>query len=295
MAETVSLDLLDLFVAVAETGSFSTAAAKLGVTKGTVSRGITRLEENIGSELVHRTTRKVGLSTAGQALLERVAPHLQALRASVCSLPELEEKPSGLVKITAPTDFGIEVLPSLVSQFALRFPAVQIEAHITNRVVDLGGEGFDLAIRAVSRPMRDSAMVVKPISPLSAGYFASPTYLARKGAPKDIDDPAHDWINMAMSGLGARPKRGVQGRITGDEFFFIREVLRAGLGVGLLPSYLAEGALRRGELVRVLPGERQKLQGKLVLLYPSAKRLPRKVTALRDFLIDQLAQHPLTA
>lgn len=291
MPESPSLDLLDMFVAVAETGSFSTAAGKLGVTKGTVSRGITRLEEGLGSELVHRTTRRVALSTAGQALLERVAPHLQALRQSVCSLPELEETPSGLLKITAPTDFGIEVLPNLVSAFALRYPQIRIEAHLTNRVVDLGGEGFDLAIRAVTGRLRDSAMVAKPISNLGAAYYASPSYVARKGTPRSVDDPDHDWIVM---GLHSSRSRNVTARVTGDEFFFNRQVIRAGVGVGVLPVYLGEPLVRRGELVRVLP-TRGKTQGRLVILYPSARRVPRKVTAFRDFLIEELAARPLTA
>jgi DNA-binding transcriptional LysR family regulator len=289
------LDLLDLFVAVAETGSFSHAATKLGVTKGTISRGITKLESALGNELVHRTTRKVALSTAGQALLERVAPHLHALRQSVCSLPELEEQPSGVLKITAPTDFGIEVLPGLVAGFALRFPSVSIDAHVTNRVVDLGGEGFDLAIRAVSKPLRDSSMVAKPISPIGAAYYASPSYVARKGAPKVLHDPAHDWVMMRMSNLGPRARGSPIGRVNGDEFFFNREVIRAGIGVGLLPVYLGEPWVRRGELVRVLPGAKHRMSGRLVIMYPSARRLARKVSAFRDFVIDELAAHPLMA
>jgi len=297
MGTTISLDLLDLFVAVAETASFSTAATKLGVTKGTVSRGISRLEDEVGSELVHRTTRKVALSTAGQALLERVSPHLIALRQSVCSLPELEDQPSGILKITAPTDFGIEILPGLVAGFALRFPSVHVDAHISNRVVDIGGEGFDLAIRAVAKyPLRDSAMVARSLAAIDGGYYASPAYLARRGTPKAVHDPAHDWVMMRMHGPGSAGTRGTpQGRITGDEFFFNREVIRAGVGVGMLPSYIGEAAVRRGELVRILPAARQRMQGRLVVIYPSRRRLPRKVTAFRDYLVDELAVHPLIA
>jgi DNA-binding transcriptional LysR family regulator len=296
MATTISLDLLDLFVAVAETGSFSAAAIRLGVTKGTVSRGIVRLEELLGSELIHRTTRKVALSTAGQALLERASPHIASLRAAVCTLPELEEQPSGELKITAPTDFGIEILPDLVAGFALRFPAIHIDAYITNRTVDLGGEGFDLAIRAVAKyPLRDSAMAAKPLASVEMGYYASPSYIARRGNPRTVADEDHDWVMMRFARRTAAMPRGTHARVVGDDFFFIREVIRAGVGVGMLPSFLAEPAVLRGDMVRVLPAFRQRSQGKLVVLYPSARRVPRKVTAFRDYLIQTLESRPLFA
>jgi DNA-binding transcriptional LysR family regulator len=287
------LDLLDSFVAVAETASFSAAATRLGVTKGTVSRAIARLEAQVGSELVHRTTRKVALSTAGQALLERTAPHLAALRASLCSLPELEEQPSGVLKITAPTDFGIQVLPALVAGFALRFPAVHVDAHVTNRIVDLGGEGFDLAIRAFpTAQIPDSSMVAKPLSPVEIGYYAAPAYVARRGQPRSATDPAHDWVVMRLSPRRRAPVRGADARVVADDFFFIREVVRAGIGVGMLPTFIGDPELRRGELVRVLPAVRHR-GGRLVVLSPSGRRVARKVSAFRDYLIGTLARDPL--
>lgn len=283
----MSLDVIQLFVAVAETGSFSAAAAKLGVTKGTVSRGIAKLEATIGTELVHRTTRKVALSTAGQALLERTAPHLHALEASVCTLPELEQQAAGELKITAPTDFGIEVLPDLVAGFALRYPAIRVDAWITNRYVDLGGEGFDLAIRAITKPLRDSQMVARPLTTVEMGYYASPAYLARRGNPKTITDAEHDWVTLRNAKQTAIP-RGVVPRIAADDFSFIREVAKAGVGIGMLPSYLADPAVRRGELIRVLPAFRQRGTGRLVVMYPSGRRVPRKVTAFRDYLFEMV-------
>src|SRR5262245_31868470 len=117
MNETVALDLLQAFVAVAETSSFSAAAERLGTSKATVSRAIAKLEEGVGAELVHRTTRQVALSTAGTALYERAAPHLAALQKSVCTLPELEEAPSGELKITAAIDIGATLLPEVVARF----------------------------------------------------------------------------------------------------------------------------------------------------------------------------------
>ena len=289
MAETIRFDLLDLFVAVAETASFSGAAKKLGVTKGTVSRGIAKLEEALGSELVHRTTRQVSLSTAGQALYERAAPHLEALRQSVCSLPELEEQPSGEVRVTAPTDFGIEILAEIAAGFALRYPSVRLDCHITNRVVDLVGEGFDVAIRAVSKyPLKSSSMAAKPLAQIEMQFYASPSYIARRGNPRALSDEDHDWVVLKQVRQTMALPRGVRPRIEGDDFFFIREVLRHGGGVGMLPTFMGDPHVVRGDLVRVLPNFRQRGSGRLVVLYPSARRVPRKVSAFRDYLIETI-------
>src|SRR5262249_8893935 len=161
--------------------SFSGAAEKLGVSKATVSRAIASLEKRVRAELVHRTTRQVALSTAGIALYERAAPHLASLKQAVCSLPEIEQGPSGELRITAPVDLGAALLPETIARFTLRHPSVRVDARITNRVVDLIGEGFDLAIRAAGPKLKDSSLVARPLSAVEAHLYASPTYLARRG------------------------------------------------------------------------------------------------------------------
>ena len=289
MNETVALDLLQAFVAVAETSSFSTAAERLGTSKATVSRAIARLEEGVGAELVHRTTRQVALSTAGTALYERVAPHLTALRQSVCSLPELEEAPSGELRITAPVDVGATLLPEVVARFSLRFPAVRVDAYITNRVVDLVREGFDLAIRAAGPKLKDSSLTVRQLAKVEAQLFASPTYIARRGQPREAGDSSHDWVLFRKNVLDM-PLR--QARVVCDDFFFLRETLRAGAGIGPLPTFLAEPLVASGELVRVLPSYSTG-GGNFVLLYPAARKVARKVTAFRDVLIEMLRLRPI--
>ena len=284
MNETVALDLLQAFVAVAETSSFSAAAERLGTSKATVSRAIAKLEEGVGAELVHRTTRQVALSTAGTALYERAAPHLLALKQSVCSLPELEEAPSGELRITAPIDVGATLLPEVVVRFTLRYPAVRVDAFVTNRVVDLVGEGFDLAVRAAGVKMKDSSLTVRPLAAVEMQLFASPTYLARRGQPREVGDPVHDWV-LFRKNVADMPLK--QARVVCDDFFFLRETLRAGGGVGPLPTFLAEPLVASGELARVLPSF-HKGGGNFVMLYPGARKVARKVTAFRDVLIETL-------
>ena len=289
MNETMSLELLTSFIAVAETSSFSAAAERLGTSKATVSRAIARLEEGVGAELVHRTTRRVALSTAGIALYERAAPHLAQLRSAVCSLPELEEAPSGELRITAPIDIGATLLPEVVARFTLRYPAVRVDARLTNRVVDVVGEGFDLAIRAAKPKLKDSSLAARPLAGVEAQLFASPSYLARRGQPRALGDEAHDWVQFrpAIPGYSVR-----KARLVCDDFVFLREALRAGVGIGPLPTFLAETAVAAGEISRVLPAVRIP-GGTFYLVYPSARKVARKVTAFRDVLLETLRLRPI--
>lgn len=290
----MDLDLLQLFATVAEASSFSAAAKKLGLPKSSVSRGVARLEAAVGAQLLHRTTRHVALSTAGAALYDRTTPLLASLREALGSLPEREEEPSGELRITAPNDVGASFLAELVARFTARYPGVRVDVRLTNRYVDLVAEGFDLALRASTGKLEDSTLVVRRLSAIELQLFASPTYLARRGAPRALADAAgHEWV-VFRGARGARQLglRETSGRIVGDDFFFIREAVRAGAGIGLLPSFLAQADVASGQLVRVLPRYAER-GGAFVLLHPRAKHLPRKVTVFRDFMLEYLARHPL--
>jgi DNA-binding transcriptional LysR family regulator len=193
---------LAAFVAVAEETSFSKAARRLGITKGTVSRAIARLEETVGAELVHRDTHRVALSTAGTALYERTAPHLAALAGAVGTLPERSEQPSGELRVTAPHDFAAIVLPALVAQFVLRYPEVSVDLRVTNARVDLIAEGFDLAIRAVPEKLADSRLTARRLGIGAMGFYASPSYLARRGLPGFVTsaDVAQGLLQAVLPG-----------------------------------------------------------------------------------------------
>jgi DNA-binding transcriptional LysR family regulator len=293
MSAPIDLGLLSIFVAVAETASFSAAAERLGVAKGTVSRGIARLEEALGTELLHRTTRRVALSTAGTALYERTARHLDSLRKAIGSLPEGDDQPAGELRMTAPPDFGLMVLPEVIARFTERYPAVRVDLQLTLRRVDLVGEGLDLAIRASLDRLADSSLTMRRLTQAEGHAYASPAYLERRGAPRSMGDVEHDWVlyrvpNPRQLGL----PDGFRARVVCDDFFFAREALRAGVGVGVLPSYLAAPLVAAGELVRVLPGFRLRAEG-FVLLYPSSGQVPRKVVAFRDLLVETLKDRPL--
>lgn len=291
----MDLNLLSLFVEVARTASFTTAGVRLGLPRSSVSRSIAQLESDLGVPLFNRTTRKVSLSTAGAALYERVSPQLQELRKAIGSLPEREEEPSGELLITAPTDIGVAFLPEAIAAFRLRFPAVSIDARLTPRRVDLVAEGFDLALRVSLRPLADSSLVARKLSELEMALYASPSYLARRGSirsPEDTQD--HEWVYFRTApALPPFPKVVRRSGITGDDLLFVHASIRAGMGIGFLPSFLAREDVASGHLVQLLPRHIVKT-GTLYFVYPKGNTVPRKVTAFRNFLLEYLTTRPLS-
>ncbi|MED5373736.1 MAG: LysR family transcriptional regulator [Myxococcota bacterium] len=293
MNETApSLQLVAIFVAVAKEMSFSKAAKALGVGKATVSRSVARLEAELGVELLHRTTHAVALSTAGSELYERAAPHVAALAQAVRQLPERAEEPSGLLRLTATHDFGTVVLPELLAQFGRRHPDIRFDVHLTNEAVDLVAEGFDLAIRAVSGPLKDSTLTLRKLCDAEVAFYAAPQYLARRGKPRELGEAGFDWV-MPRRFLGWEWPADLASRFCGDDVFLLRELLRWGAGVGVLPRFVADSYVRDGLLEQVAVSGLPELRGGFVLLYPSSGQVPRKVTALRDFLVERLGAGPL--
>lgn len=286
----MDLNLLNTFVAVAQTSSFSVAARKLGLPKSSVSRAIVRLERELDTQLLHRTTRQVSLTTAGAALYEKVTPPMASLTQAVGSIPERDQQPAGEVRITAPVDVGHAFLAEVVARFVARYPMVRVDARITNNVVDLVGEGFDLALRAIGKRMADSTLVARRLSAVEFHIYGSPSYLARRGTPKSFEDLAqHDWVGFRPR---SREPARAKARIVADELMFVREAIRMGAGLGMFPSFLARGDLASGALVRVV-AKHAEPAGSLMLVYPKTQHPPLKVTAFRDFVIEYLAANPL--
>jgi DNA-binding transcriptional LysR family regulator len=289
---TFSLDALACFVAVAESASFSVAARRLGMPRSTLSRSIARLESDLGERLIHRTTRRVSLGAAGLALLERARPALGELRAALAQLPERGTAPSGELRVTAPNDFGNQVLAGLLPEFTRRYPAIRLDLRLTNRVLDLAAEGVDLAIRAVGGTPASSAMVARRLSVVELAVYASPGYIARRGTPRDLADTStHDWVLFAGGGLRRIPPP--PGKVVAwvDDFQFVHHAVRAGVGLGRLPSFLALPDVKTGALVPVLARETQS-EGRLYLVYQKTPHPSRRLIALRDFLLETSGKPP---
>jgi DNA-binding transcriptional LysR family regulator len=290
------IDLNDVatFVRVADGGGFTAAARALGVPKSTVSRSLARLERGLGVRLVHRTTRALALTAAGRAYYEGVRDAVMGVAEATADVVDLGKEPRGSIRVTAPVDVGQTLLAAAVAGFVERFPEVRFEVTLTSRVVDLVAEGFDLAVRA--SPLRDSSLVARRLGAAGMGLFASPAYLRRRGAPKAVADLAsHEFIRfrstrgpLLLETDTQKERLVTKGSIEADDLLFIRRLIEAGAGIGLLPLFLARRGIKgeRDGLTRVLPA--WMLRGpSLSLVAPSARLEPRRVKLFREFLLAE--------
>jgi DNA-binding transcriptional LysR family regulator len=290
------LDELGVFVEIAEAGSVTAAARRLGVPKSTVSRALTRLEASLGVSLVRRQTRGHALTEQGRQLAGLAAPHVAGLRDAAHALGHDAEEPYGLLRISAPVDLGQAVLGSLLPAFAARYPNVAVEVDMSLRFVDLLTEGFDGALRVSSRPLPSSSLLARRIAPVEIRLYAGATYLARREAPRRATDlaghehvlfqPLQGGAKLTLEGRGRGSEIAVRGRIGGNDFSFLREAIVAGAGIGPLPWFVAKADVEAGRLRRVLPALRLKSAAVYWVQAPD-KPTPQKVLALRDFLVER--------
>jgi DNA-binding transcriptional LysR family regulator len=289
----MDLNRLTVFEAVARTSSFSAAARELGIPKSSASRGVASLERELAVQLLFRTTRQVSLTAAGTALYDRIMPLLRSVKAALSDMPESEEEPTGVLRITAPVDLGVLFLAEVTTRYTARFPSVSVDLHLTGRVVDLVAEGFDVALR-VGLKLQDSTLVVRRVAPIVTQLFASPLYLARRGTPRSEAELAgHDWVVFRSGPQKLRvpaPREAGEtprGRIVCDDLLFARDAVRAAAGIALLPTFVAEPDVLGGRLARVLP-RYERTAGHLHVVTPAAKHVPPKVTAFREVVLELL-------
>src|SRR5882724_4907860 len=235
MVSTIDLNRVRLFVRVAEAGSFTGAARLSGLPTSSVSRAVAALERELAVRLIQRTTRR-----------------LPGMDEAAAAVSELQDAPRGRVRITAPADLGHWLLaPSLV-RFATRYPEVQLEVSLTQRIVDLVHEGFDLALRVGT--LADNRLVARALGLVRAGIFAAPRYLKRRGRPRSVAAVAdHDCVLFRsvsgravweLVGPAGRQKVEVRGTVGADDNEFIRETAAAGQGSCCSRSSRARGARR---------------------------------------------------
>jgi DNA-binding transcriptional LysR family regulator len=289
------LDLNDLavFVRVVDRGGFASAARELGVPTSTVSRTVRRLEEIVGSRLLHRTTRSVRPTAEGRELFANVAGAVGTLQTAARGLEPVSRRPKGKLRVTAPNDVGSTFLADIVAEFADRHPLVQVELILTNRTLNLVDEGIDLAIRA--GPLADSSLVARKVGDLEAALCASPRYVEKHGTPETLGDLADHRLvvfrakdletTWTLRGPEGDEEVRVRGRVGGDDFMFVRAIILAGGGIGLLPRIVSAQDEQDGRLVRVLP-QYEMQSGPLHVVYPSGQNLPARVTAFRDFVLE---------
>lgn len=296
----VDIEGVEAFVRVAETMSFTEAGKSLGLPKSTVSRRLSRLEERLGVRLLHRTTRKLALTEAGSKYLGQVAPALAAIQAASSELGDRESELSGTVRVTAPFNFGVSFLGGLVARFIEKYPEIDVELALSDRLVDLIGDGYDMAFRGGR--LEDSTLVARPLGRGGSWLVASPDYLARDGVPESVADlekkecvlfRGHEGVERwTLEGPEGKVLTvAVSGRVNGDEYGFVRSATKAGAGIACIPWVLVTHDVASGALARVLPAWGTS-GGQMHLVYPSARHLPSRVKVFRDFVLDWVKDPP---
>ncbi|MDM0056003.1 LysR family transcriptional regulator [Variovorax fucosicus] len=292
--------LLQTFVKVAELGSFTRAAEQLGLPKSRVSTSVQQLEAQLGTRLLHRTTRTVRVTPDGEQFLERG----KALLADAEELQALfQQTPSSLrgrLRVDLPTGLARSVVIPRLPEFLAAHPLVEIELSTTDRRVDLVHEGFDCVLRVGQ--LQDSGLVARRLGHLSQVNCASPAYLAQYGTPRTLEDLArHRLVRWASSPGGAVSGweyhdgeryrvLEMQGVITVNHTDAYQTACLAGLGLIQAPRFGAMSSLDAGLLVEVMPGFTGEPMP-VSLLYANRRNLPKRVQALMDWLAEVLAPH----
>ena len=281
-----------VFVRVVELGSFTKAADALEISKAAVSKYVNRLEQRLAARLLHRTTRRLALTEAGQALFSRSAAALAELTEAENDVAQLTGKPRGMLRVTAPTYFGVTVLAPHIKAFRAEYPEVTLDLDLSDRLVDIVKERFDLAVRISA--MHDSSLVATRLAPCPTALVASPAYLRRRGtlkSPADLAD--HEGIGYSIVKTPNEWRlRGVKGRsvtvtvrstIRCNNDFALKQLALDGLGIAFFPRFFVEAELASGKLVQLLPdfpGPELSINA----VYETRRHLLPKVAAFLGFL-----------
>ena len=292
------LGSIELFCMAADLGSFTRAATAASVTPAAVSRSVARLEERLGVRLFVRTTRQIRLTDAGRTYFEQCRNALTQLVDAEREVSGQQTSPAGVLRISVPTPYGHYRLLPLLPEFRARHPHVEVEAHLSNRNIDFGYEGFDLAIRG--RAPDDSNLIARKLEDAELVIVATPEYLKRAGVPQSPADLAqHECIQFELPSSGRNLIWQFGGstepvdiatiggyRTSGDA---LAGVTLARSGAGLFQTYrfIVERDLASGALVEVLR-EHGGCSRPFILLYPHGRHLSSRVRSFVEFLVDKL-------
>ncbi|MCA3011793.1 MAG: DUF1295 domain-containing protein [Myxococcaceae bacterium] len=284
------LDEIGFFAQVARAGTLAEAARQLELPKSTLSRAIARLEAKTKVPLLCRAARSFTLTEDGRRFFEAVGPHVSTMAEATRLLGRRADQPEGTLRVSAPLASG-DLLGDAMVRFGMRYPRVRLDVELSSRRVELVREGFDVAFRATPT-LRGDALTARKLTTATLGLYAAPTCLAVHGTPSSTDEVATHELVVHAPSLEASPLRParlhaafVAARMAVNEFGFVRSMLRASAGIGLLPAFHAARDVEDGRLVRLVP-EWSHAIGALYLVFPTAPQLPRKVAAFRDFMVE---------
>lgn len=287
------------FVTAVQAGSISAAAERLGTTKSNVSRRVAELEAHLGVRLLNRTPRRLSMTDAG-------AEFYQDLHRILLDLKQLEERaanqgpePRGVLRISVPTTLGTLHLKSLTADLMCRYPELNIDLDLDDRVVDLVTEGYDCAVRLGH--LKDSSLIVRNIAPRRLVICASPEYIERRGAPSDPDElQSHDGLHYSHREANLMWRLGYRGetasyrvgyRMRCNNGEMLQEAALAGLGLGILPTFMASPHLSSGRLVSVLR-DCELPSGSIAVVFAKDEQPSIKLRAFIDAMLEEYSPVP---
>jgi len=292
MAKLPDFEALAIFAKVVELRSFAGAAGELALSKATVSKAVTRLEERLGARLFNRTSRRLALTDAGQRLSERAARLLADGEAAEDEALAQSTSPRGLVRLAVPMTFGVKAVAPLLPEFLQAYPEVSIDLHLSDATVDLIGEGFDAGLRIARLP--DSSLIARRLCAMPRYTVAAPSYLKRNGRPTHPMHLAQHkcfgyaylstpnvWHYMNAAGEQASVRPAGPLRVNNGEA--VMAALLAGLGIADLPDFIVGEAIASGDVEVILKGWKQP-EGAVHLVTPPGGPRPARVEVLADFL-----------
>ncbi|WP_352308945.1 LysR family transcriptional regulator [Psychrobacter sp. W2-37-MNA-CIBAN-0211] len=293
------IDAMRTFVAVVNEGSFSKAATTTQLSPQLVSKYIAKLEEQLHTRLLNRTTRKVSVTEAGSQYFIHAQQILLSIDEMEAQLGGLQQLPKGILRISAPVSFALKHMAKLVTDFQSRYPSVTVDLQLSDRKVDIVEEGFDVALRIGQ--LESSSLIAKKIAPIRVVLCASPDYLNIHGTPKQLEDlEAHRYLHYSYMNIDTKGHvfKYLKAKQLKESSVFrsnngdvLVEAAIEGAGLVLQPTFIASKALNAGKLVIVLP-EYEPTPIGLYAIYAHRKLLPHKIRCFIDFMADYYGTPP---
>jgi len=286
------------FAQVVVSGGFAAAARQMGQSRSTVNKLVIALENDLGVQLLQRSTRVVSPTETGLAFYDRCVEILASLEEAERSVTQLHGLPKGRLRINAPMTFGTMYLAGAIADFLVQYPDLQVELTLSDRFVEPIEEGFDVTVR-IAEPQPTSSLLVQPLAPAPRVLCASPTYLKKHGMPTHpMELRSHSCLHYGqiaiehrwtLMGEDGEYTVGVNGALCSNNGEALREAAMHGLGITLLPRFIVESALQQGALQIVLPTYYPS-ELSIDVLYPVNRHLSVKIRLLVDFLRERFGQ-----
>lgn len=292
------LEDMRLFVQTVDSGNFTAAADKLGLSKQFVSKRLIALEARLGVRLLVRTTRALRMTEAGQSYYEQASRLVQEVDGMEQAISRHNEAPRGRLRVSAPMTFGTMHLSAAIPRFLSAYPDVMLELDLNDRTVDLVAEGYDVGIRIGVLP--DSSLIATRVTMMEMATCCSPDYLRRRGQPLKPDDlRQHEClpyghkrhVEWSFEVQGKRKLVAVNGRLCSNNGEILRDAACAGIGIAHLPTFIVGDAIARGELVKILGEFRPPIAG-VHVVYPGHRQASIAVRAFADFVRSTFATPP---